>query len=138
MARLPDSVYLWIGAEAEPGSERPYANHLTELAARGCNSSRKGVCVVRNQNRAGRKSRRQQSAQVQPLELLEIRRLLDHAIANNAARPTANHTNLRASANLLALAAHDIAVGFGRHLRPRIRPAFLFRISPHRSHHAVP
>src|SRR5260370_23808750 len=125
MARLPDSVYLWIGAEAEPGSERPYANHLTELAARGCNSSRKGVCVVRNQNFAGRKSRRQQSAQVQPLELLEIGRLLDHAIANDAGRADANHPNLRAGARLLDFSAREIAVVFLRHICHSICPHLL-------------
>ncbi len=137
MPRFPISLHARIAAQTEARAEGPDADHFIELPASRRNARGHGVGVVQDQNRARRERGRQQPAQLHPLELFQIGRLLDNAIENNAGSAHADRVDRGAAARRLDLDAQPLAKSIRRRLGQGVALAAVLRIPANRAHQAI-
>src|SRR6266853_364644 len=141
VAAFPDAFTGREAAETDAVAERPHADEFVQLALRRGDSCGHDVGIIEKVNVRARESAAQRGGQGglqgKAFGLLEVGRVLDDAISNDAREPDANSGNLfpvRHFLNLLANAIHDAFRGHGLQRVERL-PAF--RINADRAEHLV-
>src|SRR5712675_2792508 len=80
VSTLPNSFVPGITPETYAVSQRPHANQLLQLIARGGNAGGHGVGVIEDAYRSGQTARRQCPLQIETLHLMQVGRVLDDSV----------------------------------------------------------
>src|SRR5262249_18765028 len=127
---FPHTFAPGIAPEANAVSEGPHANEFMKFAARRRDSGGHRIRVVENAHwRRGFSWRRgKRSLQSKSLHLMEIRRIFDHSISNDAWKSQAYCVNLLALCNRGDLLANAVANSFCRHRLERVQRSAALRV----------
>src|SRR6266853_1772418 len=141
VAAFPDAFTGREAAETDAVAERPHADEFVQLALRRGDSRGHDVGVIEKVNvRAGEfaaQRGRQGRLQGKAFGLVEVRRILDDAIFNDAREADANRFNLFAARHFLNLLPDAIDDAFRGHGLQRVERLHAFRINTDRAEHLV-
>ncbi len=141
MPAFPDSFAGREAAEADAVADSPHAEQFVQFAARGSNSRGHHVGIVENMYRGpgefAAQRRRQRGLQRESLGLLEIGRILDNTVSDDAGKPDANDFDLFTTCHFFNLLADAIDNAFGGHGLQRVEGLRFFRKHAERAKHLV-